>query len=109
MPAYLLVRLKVTDKARFLEYAQAARGVAAKFGGRYLSSGRPAEVLEGEGRGEPIVLTEWPDADAIRAFWNSPEYQAAMPLRQGAAEVFATILNAEGQPAPLPSAAAGAA
>jgi uncharacterized protein (DUF1330 family) len=93
MTAYLFIQLKVTDKQRFLQYTEAARGIAPKFGGKYLSTGRPLEVLEGEGIAAPIVLTEWPSADHIRAFWNSAEYQAAIPLRLGAAEVQATILD----------------
>jgi uncharacterized protein (DUF1330 family) len=91
--AYLLIQLEVHDKPRFLEYAAAARGVAPKFGGRYLSAGRPVGVLEGEGVTCPIVLTEWPSTQAIRDFWESPEYRAAAKLRQGAATVSATIIE----------------
>ena len=93
MAAYLLVQIEVLDRARFLEYAAAARGIAPRFGARYLSTGRPLEVLEGEGVTRPVVLTEWPSADHIRAFWNAPEYRAAARLREGAAIVSATILD----------------
>lgn len=95
MPAYLLVKLRVTDKQKFLQYADAARGIAPRYGARYLVAGRPVEVLEETGTVEPIVLTQWPDVDAIRAFWNSPEYQAAITLREGAAEVTAMIFDGE--------------
>lgn len=97
MTAYLLIRLTVHDKARFLEYAAAARGIAPKYGARYLATGRPAEILEGgEGdRPPPIVLTEWPSSDAIRAFWHSPEYREAVKLREGAADVSAMIFEGE--------------
>lgn len=91
MTAYLLIKLAVSDKARFLEYAEAARGIAPRYGAEYLAYGRPLETLEGEGW--PSVLTRWPSADAIRAFWNSPEYQAAIELRRGAAEVTAMIFE----------------
>lgn len=93
MTAYLLTTIQVHDKAQFLVYAAAARGIAAKYGGRYLSTGRPLGQLEGAGIAIPVVLTEWPDADAIRRFWSSPEYVAAIPLREGAATVTATILD----------------
>lgn len=93
MTAYLLIRLEIHDKARFLRYAEAARGIAPRYGARYLATGRPAEVLEGDGVTSPIVLTEWPSADAIRAFWRSPEYRAAAKLRDGAATVSATIIE----------------
>jgi uncharacterized protein (DUF1330 family) len=93
LAAYLFIQLVVHDKVRFLEYAEAARGIAPRFGARYLATGRPAEVLEGEGVTTPVVLTEWPSAAAIRAFWNSPEYRAVVPLREGAATVSATIIE----------------
>ena len=96
MSAYLLVRVSVTDKQRYLEYAEAARGIAPKYGAQFISAGRPVSVLEdGAGAGEPVFLTRWPDEDAIRAFWNSPEYQAAITLRKGAADVTAAILKTE--------------
>ena len=91
MTAYLLIQLVVRDKAKFLEYAAAARDIAPRYGARYLATGRALEVLEGGGLGQPIVLTEWPSADAIRAFWTSPEYREAAKLRHGAATVSATI------------------
>lgn len=92
MTAYLLIRLKVHDKAQFLKYAEAARDIAPRYGATYLAHGRPLEVLEGEGA--PSVLTCWPSADHIRQFWNSPEYQAAIELRRGAADVTAMIYEA---------------
>jgi uncharacterized protein (DUF1330 family) len=49
-------------------------------------------VLEGEGLTTPVVLTQWPSADAIHAFWNSPDYREAVKLREGAATVSATII-----------------
>jgi uncharacterized protein (DUF1330 family) len=99
MTAYMLVRLKVLDKEQFLKYAEAARGIAPKYGAKYLATGRPAKILEESSEITPIVLTEWPSRDAIEQFWNSPEYQSAIELRRGAAEVTAMIFDAEKPPA----------
>ena len=93
MTAYLFVQLEVHDRTRFLDYAAAARGIAPRFGARYLATGRPADVLEGDGLTTPVVLSEWPSAAAIRAFWASPDYRAAVKLREGAATVSATIIE----------------
>lgn len=93
MTAYLFITLKILDKAQFLVYAEAARGIAPKYGGKYLSTGRPLDVLEGDGVTLPIVLTEWPSADHIRQFWTSEEYQEAIKLRVGAVDVQATIFE----------------
>lgn len=94
MTAYLFIQLQIHDRARFLEYAEAARDIAPRYGARYLATGRPAEILEGDGVTQPIVLSQWPSSDAIRAFWNAPEYRAAVKLREGAATVSATIIEA---------------
>lgn len=93
MTAYLFIQLEVHDRTQFLVYAAAARGIAPRFGARYLATGRPADILEGDGIATPIVLSEWPSAAAIRAFWTSPEYRAAVQLRHGAATVSATIIE----------------
>lgn len=93
MTAYLFIELQIHDKERFLKYAAAARGIAPRFGARYLATGRPEEILEGDGLTRPIVLSEWPSVDAIRAFWASPEYREAVKLREGAATVSATIIE----------------
>lgn len=93
MTAFLFVQIIVHDRVRFLEYADAARDIAPRYGARYLSTGRPAEVLEGDGVMTPVVLSEWPSADAIREFWASAEYREAVKLREGAATVSATILD----------------
>jgi uncharacterized protein (DUF1330 family) len=102
MTAYLFIQLKVTDKPQFLRYAAVARDIAVKYGGQYLSVGRPLEVLEGTGITTAIVLTAWPSADHIRAFWQSPDYRAAVALRVGAVEVSATILDGTDAPPSAP-------
>ena len=43
-------------------------------------------VLEGNVPGARIVVTEFPDVEAAKRFYNSVEYQAAREKRLGAAE-----------------------
>ena len=43
------------------------------------------ELLEGEWDTRRIVLMEFPDREAARAWWTSEEYEAIKPLRRGAA------------------------
>ena len=95
MVAYHLTVLKVTDKEKFLSYAEKARPLLAQFGGKYLAAGRPAGSVEGEGITDPVVLTQWDSVEAIHAFWNSPEYRAVKKLRAGAVEVSSTILDGD--------------
>ena len=87
MPAYLIVQLKVTDPDKFARYREAVPGVVEAFGGRYLVRGPAVDVLEGTHDGRRVVLFEFPSTEAIKRFWNSPEYAKVKPLRQDAAEV----------------------
>lgn len=85
MSAYLIARIEVTDAARYERYKALAPAAIAAHGGRYLSRGGPTETLEGEPEHRRVVILEFPDMDAARSFYNSPEYAAARAERDGAA------------------------
>ncbi len=87
MPAYMVVQINITDPDRFAQYRAAVPGVVESFGGRYIVRGAQVEVLEGSHDGRRLVLFEFPSMDAIKRFWNSPEYAKVKPLRENAAEV----------------------
>lgn len=92
MPAYMIVQLKVTDPDKFAGYRAAVPAVVEAFGGRYLVRGGAVQVLEGSHDGRRVVVFEFPSVEAIKRFWNSPEYAKVKPLRENAAEVDAWII-----------------
>ena len=105
MLAYLFIKTKINDPDQYAKYAQAVREVAAKWGSRYIVRSRPVEVLEGspEQWGDYLLLvSEWPSANAARAFWSPEEYRKVRELRANAGEVH-VVLTEE---LPPPSAAA---
>lgn len=79
--AYVLVEMAVTDPEGFEAYKALAGPALAAHGGRYLARGGPAELLEGAGQPRRVVLMEFPDADAARAWYSSPEYLEARAAR----------------------------
>ena len=87
MPAYMFVQIKITDPDKFARYREAVPSVVAAFGGRYIARGGDVAVLEGSHDGRRLVLFEFPSVEAIRRFWDSPEYAKVKPLRENAAEV----------------------
>lgn len=97
MPAYMIVTAKIEDRDAFIQgYGAAAGKLVAQFGGRYLLRGPGAELLEGDfGDGASMVISEWPDKAAARAFWNSPEYAEAKKLREGIADVQVLLIEAD--------------
>jgi uncharacterized protein (DUF1330 family) len=82
MPAFAVAHIRqVTIGPPIEEYIQRIDATLTPFGGRFVVHGGGAvEVLEGSWIGHLIVL-EFPDMDAARAWYRSPAYQAILPLR----------------------------
>lgn len=70
----MVVIARIHDRERFLaDYAVHAAKLIERFGGRYLARG-PGIPLENVDPGAAVVISEWPDAAAIHAFWDSADY-----------------------------------
>jgi uncharacterized protein (DUF1330 family) len=82
-PAYLVVDARSSDPARMADYRCLAQVAVDAFGGRYLVRGGDYEVLEGDWRPTRLVVVEFPNMDAAKAFYASPEYVAAREARAG--------------------------
>lgn len=97
MPAYMIVTAKIADRDAFIQgYGAAAAKLVGQYGGKYVLRGPGAELLEGDfGDGASMVISEWPDKAAAKAFWNSPEYAAAKKLRDGVADVQVLLIEAD--------------
>ena len=96
MTAYMIVTAKIADRDAFINgYGAAAGALVAQFGGKYVLRGPGAELLEGSfGEGASMVISEWPDKEAARRFWNSPEYADAKKLRAGIADCQVLLIEA---------------
>ena len=66
MAAYIVVRMDVTDPDQYDSSYQ-----------------QPSQPTDETRR---VVILQFPDMDAARTFYNSPEYTAAREKRAGAAE-----------------------
>lgn len=96
MPAYMIVIASIADRDAFINgYGKAAAALVARFGGRYILRAPGAEMLEGGfGDGASVVISEWPDKAAARAFWTSPEYAEVRRLREGLADCQVLLIEA---------------
>jgi uncharacterized protein (DUF1330 family) len=96
MPAYMIVTAKIADRDAFINgYGAAAGKLVEKFGGKYVLRGPGAELLEGSfGDGASMVISEWPDKDAAKAFWDSPDYAEAKKLRASVADCQVLLIEA---------------
>jgi len=86
MPAYLVARVHVTDAEKYEDYKKLSPAAIAAYGGRFLARGGVVETLEGKKEDRRVVIVEFPDLAAARAFYDSPPYRAARAARAGAAE-----------------------
>jgi len=94
MAAYLIANITVRDPARFEEYRAAVPAVITRFGGRYLVRGGAVEPKEGEAGLNRLVILEFPDMAAARAFYDSAEYAPLLALRL--ASTTGSVVLAEG-------------
>ena len=81
MPAFIIAEVEITNPSGYEEYRPLAGASVAQYGGRFVVRGGKAERLEGEGGSPRLVVIEFPDAEAARRWYNSPEYQKALPIR----------------------------
>lgn len=85
MPAYVVVETDIHDHEQYELYKQASPAAVAAGGGRFIARGGELVVLEGDWKPKRIVMLEFPDLEAVKRFYESPEYQDAKRLREGAA------------------------
>ncbi|HEY6632243.1 MAG TPA: DUF1330 domain-containing protein [Rhizobiaceae bacterium] len=78
---YWMAMVDVTDEAGYLEYIAANKAAFDKYGARFLVRGGRGEVLEGPAASRLVVL-EFDSYQTALDCFHSPEYQAALKLRQ---------------------------
>ena len=86
MSAYLIARVNVTDMDQYKNYMKLSPGIIDKFGGKFVARGGGLITLEGDEETNRVVIVEFPSSEAAQAMYNSPEYQAAIKVREHAAE-----------------------
>ncbi|MBI3300633.1 MAG: DUF1330 domain-containing protein [Deltaproteobacteria bacterium] len=73
------------DRADTLQqYQQTARAVIAKHGGQVVVRGSGLGSLKGVRQWQVGILLRFPDQAAANAWYNDPDYQKVLPLRDQA-------------------------
>lgn len=91
--AYVIVRVSISDPEAYEEYKQHSGPAVVRYGGHFLARGGVLETLEGETETGRVVLIEFPDLEAARRWYNSPEYRYAISLRKDAADAQFVLLE----------------
>jgi uncharacterized protein (DUF1330 family) len=97
---YWIVRVDIRDKEQYKAYIAANASPFKKFGARFLVRGGPYENPEGTSRERNAVI-EFPSYASAVECWHSPEYQAALRLREPVSTADLVII--EGYDGPQPA------
>jgi uncharacterized protein (DUF1330 family) len=87
MPAYVIAEMDVHDEAQYEHYKAAAPAAVTAYGGTYIARGGELAHLEGEWNPKRVVILQFEDLAAAKRWYESPEYQEARALREGAAKM----------------------
>ncbi len=86
MPSsYLLANVDVTDPQQYEQYKKLSSIAMQAHGAEVCVRGGRTEVLEGDWNPGRLVILKFPSLEKAKAFYASPEYEAARKARQGAA------------------------
>ena len=94
MAAYLIVDTAIENTAEYDRYKALAKPIAEQYGGVYRARGGGMDVLESDlWTPTRMVIIEFPDMQAARAFVDSAEYAPVKPLRRDNARCTMAILD----------------
>jgi uncharacterized protein (DUF1330 family) len=85
-PAYLLAEVQVTDPDVWKQYLAALPGTMAPYKTRTLARANPVALDNSAPPAGSLVIIAFNNMEDVKAFWNSPAYQAIIPLREKSAK-----------------------
>ena len=97
-PAYLIANVQVTDPEGWKQYVTALPGTLAPYQVKTLARAPAVAVDASTPPAGATVILAFNSMDDLKAWWNSPAYQAIIPLREKSAKTIAYALP--GMPPP---------
>jgi len=94
MSAYIVGTVSISDPETYKKYTAKTPALIAKHGGKFIARGGNVDTLEGEAFNDRMVIIEFPSKQALQDWYNDPEYQEALLIRQSAS--IGRVLAVEG-------------
>jgi uncharacterized protein (DUF1330 family) len=88
-PAYLIAHVQVSNPDGFKQYLAALPGTLAPYHVKTLARSAPVAVDASTPPTGSTVILAFNSMDDLKAWWNSPAYQAIIPLRENSAKTVA--------------------
>lgn len=85
--ALFVALVSVNDPERFLEYAGKAKETITAHGGEIQIRAQAESALTGELNHKSLAVIGFPDMNTLTKWYDSPEYQALIPLRDQASKM----------------------
>jgi uncharacterized protein (DUF1330 family) len=85
-PAYLIAHVQVTDADGWKQYIAALPATMAPYHVKTLSRAQPVALDASTPPAGSTVILAFNSMDDLKAWWNSPAYQAIIPLREKSAK-----------------------
>ncbi|MEO8403844.1 MAG: DUF1330 domain-containing protein [Chitinophagaceae bacterium] len=80
MPVYVVNAYDINDADTFKQYPPRVAQLLPKYGAKVLAMDTAPAVLEGTPRTMNAII-EFPSEEAVKGFYNDPEYQSFIHLR----------------------------
>lgn len=84
MSAYVVGMVAIHDPETYKKYTAKTPALIAKYGGKFLARGGDIQTLEGEPFTDRMVIIEFPSQEDLQGWYNDPDYQDAIVIRQSA-------------------------
>ena len=96
MAVYVVAQGRIENPEVLAQYVEKASPTIGAHGGRILAFDETPDVVEGSVDFPRTVIVEFPTREAFRAWYDSPEYQAILPMRLDAAPGTLIVANGLG-------------
>ncbi|MEM7508324.1 MAG: DUF1330 domain-containing protein [Pseudomonadota bacterium] len=90
---YVIGQMRITDPQAYERYRLQVMATVEAYGGEFLVRGGAQEVVEGTPPGTRSVILRFASVEVAENWYNSPEYQKILPIRQGASTGALTIVE----------------
>ena len=87
MSAFFIATSTIKDPEKFAEYGTKAGASLAPYGGKLVIKGKAAKALAGACNHQAAGIIRFADMETLNAWYQSPEYQALIPLRNEAVDM----------------------
>jgi uncharacterized protein (DUF1330 family) len=92
-PVYMIAINELSDPERYAkEYVSPAQKSVKDHGGEYVAAGPGTQVAGNLPHG-PVVILRWESMEALQAWHNSPEFQAALKIGEKYAKFNIVAVN----------------